>query len=257
MSRTIHLGALVAFTLLGCQPTLRENHYTCTLATIEQDCPAGMACLGGLCTFGRTDAGRVDAPSPMPADASIDAPASFEIDAFAPDASRRVDAPVPPDAFVRPDAQTRLSEGTVCASSGQCASGLVCSGTPGMSPTRTSCRLACSSDTECGANGWCASGGCSRACDPVARDCLGEETCQSRGVPGSLFVCALTAPSPGGVGSTCDGSWGQCADGLLCDEPGVCRQACDVAIGGCTAPSTCIAESPSVIWRGRQLGVCI
>ena len=254
MSRTIHLGALVAFMLLGCQPTLRDNQFRCTPATIEQDCPPGMACLDGLCSFGLASA--IDARSPTTGDASIDAPASSEIDAFAPDASHSVDAPVRPDAFVRTDAQTRLSEGTVCASSGQCASGLVCSGTPEMSPARTSCRLACRSDTECGANGWCASGGCSRACDPIVRDCLGEESCQARGVPGSLFVCVLTASSPGGVGAACDGSFGQCANGLVCGDDRVCRQICDVAVGGCVGSGTCVAEAPAVIWRGRQLGSC-
>ena len=192
MSRTIHLGALAAVMLLGCQPTLRENYYLCTVATIQQDCPAGMACLGGLCTFGRADAGRVDAPNPVPPDASVDAPANFD------------DTAVRQDAFVRTDAQTGLSEGTVCATSGECASGLCGLNSIMMTPPqRSMCQVRCESNTECGPDGWCFNSGCVRACDPVAQDCAGDLTCQGGPAGGPTFICALTVSTPAGSGSAC------------------------------------------------------
>lgn len=254
MPRANRLGGLVAVMLLGCQPTLRENHYQCTPATIEEDCPRGMACLGGLCTFGLADAGRIDARVSAAPDAPIDVFANSNPDTFV---NATADA-FARDAHALSDAPTLLSEGFICTMNAQCNAGLICVRSPlPLSPWRSSCRATCLADTDCGPNGWCLDGACNRACDPIARDCLGESTCQFGA--GSRFICALTVPSPSAVGGACDDSVtaGHCASGLVCDEPGVCRHVCDVGSGvGCSAPSRCIGEVPSVIWRGREVGTC-
>ena len=252
MLRAIHLGALVAMMLLGCQPTVRDDQYRCS---VEDDCPPGMACFpSGFCSRGvqgpvdggvRTDAFTVDASPAFDAPVRIDVFVNATPDAFA------------RDAHVPSDAPNLLSEGFICTTDAQCSAGLTCAPNPmGMTPRLSSCRPACSGDAECGPNGWCSEGACNRACDPIARDCLGDSTCQFRGDASQVFVCALLVPAPMSVGGSCDGSFGQCASGLVCDEPGVCRQLCDVALSGCPSPSTCVAESPAVIWRGRQFGFC-
>ena len=244
--------ALLAMAFLGCQPTVRDDQYRCS---VEDDCPPGMVCFpSGFCSRGLQ--GSVDG--------------GVRVDAFAIgfDASRAVvDAlNTTPDAFAR-DANAlsdaaALSEGFACTNDTQCAEGLLCAlNAFTMTPQLSSCRARCVQNTDCGALGWCSNGACNRACDPIARDCPGAGTCQYAGFPSTPnpYVCALTVPAPTGVGGACMFSV-ECGTGLTCARFGgasTCRCLCDVVTdAGCTASSDCVAFATPVLAQGRNIGVC-
>lgn len=94
------------------------------------------------------------------------------------------------------------------------------------------------------------------ACDPIAQDCIGPQTCTVVGgtaIGGHAFVCG----GAGAVasGGDCTGDAASCAPGLLCIAD-VCRMPCDPAADDCAAGS-CVDVGAGFSLPSGTLGVCM
>ncbi len=94
------------------------------------------------------------------------------------------------------------------------------------------------------------------ACDPIAQDCLGAQSCVILGgtaIGGHAFVCRGAGALA--EGEDCSADAAACAAGLVCDAD-VCRVPCDPAVDDCVS-GTCTDVGAAFYLPDGTFGVCM